>query len=189
MTTSDDRFDICLPFTLAQECPHPETWTNPKNFSNDAHDPGGETMCGIIQREYDSYRKHNGLLCRDVRGLTEREGKDIYWTSYWMPHCLGLPGGLDLQFFDASVNEGCVEAVRILQRVLGLDVDGLWGPKTTARVVAIQSRDVPAVIRAFTVRREAVYEQMKGFRYFGTDWLRRSKEIGDAALKMATGPT
>ena len=126
-------------------------------------------------------------LCRDVRQLTQTEGKDIYWTSYWMPHCLGLPGGLDLQFFDASVNEGCVEAARILQHVLGLTVDGLWGPKTTARVVEIQ--DATLVIRTFTMRREMVYKQMKGFRYFGEDWLRRSKEIGDAALKMAAGPT
>ena len=71
---------------LAQECPYPGDWINPKNFSNDAHDPGGKTMCGIIQREYDTYRKMKGLPTQDVRKITQEEGYDIYRNSYWLPH-------------------------------------------------------------------------------------------------------
>jgi lysozyme family protein len=175
-----DRFDLCLPFTLAQECPFPNDWENPKNFSNDAHDPGGETWCGIIQREYDAYRKGKGEVCRDVSCLTQDEGFDIYRTNYWLPHCPALPPGLDLQFFDAGVNEGCTEATRILQRILGITVDGQWGPKTTASL-----RFWPGIIDAFTKRRCAVYRLMPGFKYFGKGWLRRADEIGAAALKMA----
>src|SRR5882672_2539458 len=107
-----DRFFLCLPFTLAQECPFPKDWTNSKNFSNDAHDPGGETMCGITQREYDRYRKSCDLVCKDVRKLDPTEGMVIYRQGYWNPHCDSLPPGLDLQFFDASVTEGCLEAAR-----------------------------------------------------------------------------
>lgn len=181
-----DRFDICLPFTLAQECPLPRDWNNSRNFSNDAHDPGGETMCGITQREYDAWRKVRGELTRDVRELTQDEGDAIYRQSYWMTRCPMLPAGLDLAHFDASVNEGCTEATRIMQHTLGnLAVDGLWGPRTQARVAGIQAGDVLSVIHAHTARRKAVYQMMPGFKYFGRGWLRRADEIGAQALKMA----
>lgn len=179
-----DRFLICLPFTLAQECPFPNDWNNRKNFSNDAHDPGGKTMCGIIQREYDHYRKANGLPTRDVRELTRDEAQAIYRKNYWLPKCPMLKPGLDMSYFDESVNTGATEATKVLQAALGCANDGLWGPGTQAAVDAIT--DVPAAIRAFTRRRQTVYRQMAGFKYFGDDWIRRSQEIEAEALKMVT---
>ncbi len=179
------RFRICLPFTLAQECPHPADWSNLKNFSDDAHDPGGKTMCGITQREYDHYRKARGLAVQDVRKISVGEGDDIYDKSYWLPDCPTLPPGLDLCFFDAAVNMGSFEAVKVLQVALGIAADGKWGAKTDGAVKAID--DVASAIRAFTLRRRAVYREMRGFQYFGTDWLRRAQEIGAQALTMAAG--
>jgi lysozyme family protein len=179
-----DRFSVCLPFTLAQECPLPNDWSNPKNFSNDAHDPGGETMCGITQREYDVWRKRDGEPTQDVRLLTKGQGFIIYCESYWDPHCDDLPPGLDLQFFDSSVNEGTTEATRMLQFVLDVEADGLWGPHTAGMVEAIH--DVKEVISEFTKRRQAVYKEMKGYQYFGKDWERRASEIGAEALKMVS---
>jgi lysozyme family protein len=183
----DDRFVACLPFTLAQECPHPDNWPDPRNFSNDAHDPGGKTMCGIIQREYDAWRTAQSLPTRDVRLLTEAEGREIYETSYWRPYCDRLPPGLDLAFFDAGVNEGVTEAVKILQAALGAGIDGEWGDLTTAALAGATAAPggEAALINAFTARRKAVYREMRGFQYFGDDWLRRAAEIGAQALKMA----
>jgi lysozyme family protein len=179
-----DRFTLCLPFTLAQECPHPQDWSNPANFSNDAHDPGGKTMCGIIQREYDLYRKSKGLLTQDVRKLTQAEGEDIYEHSYWMPDCPKLPPGLDLSFFDASVNMGTTEATKILQVALAITGDGNWGPKTQAAVVA--ANPITA-IRAFAARRHTVYAEMPGFKYFSRDWTWRTNDMLTESLKMAGG--
>lgn len=184
MSYADDgRFKSCLPFTLRQECPHPDDWSNRLNFSNDAHDPGGKTMCGIIQREYDTYRKSHGLPTQDVRYLSMDEGHDIYFNSYWMPHCPQLPAGLDLCLFDANVNEGCTEGTKILQAAIGCANDGEWGPATAEAVASITHPQI--IINAFTNRRQTVYRMMTGFQYFGTDWLRRSKEIGASALIMA----
>lgn len=176
-----DRFLICLPFTLAQECPHPEQWSNPKNFSNDQHDPGGKTMCGIIQREYDLYRKSKKLPTQDVRKLTQIEGQEIYQHGYWLPHCPNLPIGLDLCYFDAAVNMGTTEATKVLQAALGANNDGDWGPETDKVVAAVTPM---AAIKAFTARRLTVYHMMTGYRYFGADWTRRANEIGAEALKM-----
>jgi lysozyme family protein len=178
------RFDACLPFTLAQECPLPDDWGNRKNFSNDPHDPGGATMCGITQREYDAWRKAQELPVRTVKLITEAEGQDIYYSSYWLPECPLLPVGLDLCFFDAAVNEGTHEAIKILQVALGVPNDGTWGPQTATAVKGIFN--VAATINAFTARREAVYRLSANFQYFGADWLRRAREIGAAALKMTT---
>lgn len=178
-----DRFPICLPQVLAQECPHPNDWANPKNFSDDAHDPGGKTMCGITQREYDMYRRHAMLPTQDVRRITETEGLDIYHGTYWFPHAPQLPIGLDLCFLDSAVNEGTTEAVRILQVALGLVNDGDWGSRTAAAVISIT--DVQHAINSFTARRKDVYRGSRGFQYFGSDWIQRATEIGFAALKMA----
>lgn len=179
---TEDRFLICLPFTLTQECPFPNDWSNRKNFSNDAHDPGGETMCGIIQREYDIYRKSKGLATQDVSKISQTEGQDIYLNSYWLPKCPQLVPGLDLQYFDSCVNEGNTEATKILQSVLNIPSDGDWGSLTDTAVSII--KNPTAIIQAFTVRREVVYREMKGFQYFGKDWISRSQEIGAEALKM-----
>ncbi|WP_346656139.1 glycosyl hydrolase 108 family protein [Bradyrhizobium sp. dw_78] len=53
-TSENTRFAICLPFTLKQE----------GGNSDDPHDPGGRTHKGIIQREYDKYRRSKGLPLR-----------------------------------------------------------------------------------------------------------------------------
>jgi lysozyme family protein len=178
------RFAACMPLMLQQEAPYPSQWGNPRNFSNDPGDPGGKTMDGIIQVEYDSYRVRKGLPRQDVRLISEVEGDDIYLHEYWLPYCPELPPGLDLDFFDAYVNEGKTQAVRILQYALGRVSDGNWGPTTDAAVKAIA--DVGAAVRAFTARRKVVYENTRNFTRFGADWERRTSEIGAAALKMAS---
>lgn len=183
--TPSNRFLTCLPFTLTQEAPYPSTWGNPRNFSNDPGDPGGKTMDGIIQVEYDKYRTQHGLPRQDVRLISETEGDDIYLNNYWLPYCPDLPAGLDMMFFDSAVNEGTGEAVKIFQFSLGTPSDGKWGPKTETLVKAIA--DVPAAIRAFGARRAAVYKETRGFTRFGKDWERRDSEITAASLKMAEG--
>lgn len=181
--TADTQFQACLSFTLAQECPLPNDWSNRRNFSNDAHDPGGETMCGITQREYSIYRQEHGEPSRDVSLITRPEGDDIYLNSYWLPNCPKLPAGLNLCVFDENVNAGPHAATKILQRTLDIEDDGLWGPQTDLAVRGTV-KNVAAIINAFTARREAYYRSLRGFTYFGEDWIRRSVQIGHAALKM-----
>lgn len=184
MTDKPDRFALCLPIVLRQECPKPEHWTDARNFSDDAHDPGGHTMCGITQREYDHCRKQQGLKPRDVRQLTEAEGRDIYWRSYWLPECSQLPAGLDLVYFDEAVNAGPHAATVLLQRAIGIDADGVWGPHT---VLALKgaAHDLRATIAAYTKAREHYYKSLRGFQYFGKGWIRRAEEVGSIALHMA----
>jgi lysozyme family protein len=179
--TANDLFLTCLPFTLAQECPYPKNWSDPRNFSNDPGDPGGKTMCGIIQVEYNAWQRAHDLPVQDVRKLLQDPGYAIYRQNYWLPHCPTLPPGFALIFFDDAVNQGSEEAIKILQTTLGIPEDGQWGPQTQAAVARMVDIDE---INAFTARREAVYRMMPSFARFGRDWIDRSVEIKASAVKM-----
>src|SRR5271157_2307814 len=170
-----DRFQICWPFVLSMECPQPNDWSNPANFSNDAYDPGGATMCGIIQTEYSIYRKRKGQPVQDVFLISRDEGADIYDNDYWLPDSPELPPGLDLSYFDVAVNCGPYRANRMMQGVLQVAVDGLWGPITAKAAQA--PFDVPTAIRSFTAARGAFYRALPGFVYFGNGWMNRTLAI------------
>lgn len=179
-----NRFLACFPFTLAEECPDPTDWPNAKNFSNDPRDRGGATMCGIIQREYDHYRKLQRLATQPVIHCSEDEGMWIYENWYWLPDCDSLPVGLDLSFFDAAVNQGTTEAVKILQVSLDVVEDGIWGPITAEAV--LKASPASAVL-AFANRRLSVYESTPNFSVFGHDWVARNGRIRDESLRMING--
>jgi len=171
----DLNFEKCLPPTLLEE----------GGYSNDAHDPGGMTMMGIIQREYDLKRRQWGLPTQWVKNISKDEMRTIYYTDYWMPYCPSLPPGLDLEFFDFDVNGGQHRAVVTLQRALILTDDGQFGPKTLDAVTTLGAAgNVLKAIEAFKEEREKFYRSLSTFRYFGTDWIRRSEEIEKQAEQI-----
>ena len=114
MPDFSSRFLACLPFVLKEE----------GGYSNTPGDHGGATNFGIIQAEYNSFRHFAGLPVQSVKLITKDEYRAIYWASYWNPHCPDLSPGLDLSFFNIAVNGGPVRAVKILQQVVGVSVDG-----------------------------------------------------------------
>jgi lysozyme family protein len=166
-----DRFAICLPFTLKQE----------GGNSNDPHDPGGRTHNGIIQREYDKYRKSKGLPLQSDFAMSDAEVSDIYRNEYWLPHCPGLADGLDLSFFDNAVNEGPFRAIVLLQRALVVDDDGILGEQT---INAIAGYDVRALITRYADERASFYHSLLTFQYFGKGWISRVDEILKQSLAM-----
>ncbi len=168
------RFIACMPFILQEE----------GGYSNDPHDSGGMTMHGIIQREYDRYRRSKGLPLQWVKNISVDEQNEIYWTEYWLPHCPLLPVGLDLSFFNIAINAGPGEATRLLQEALALTIDGNWGPKTNAAVVGIEPSDVPHMIQSFATDEENWYRHLSKFKYFGKDWIGRAQRCETLSLKM-----
>jgi lysozyme family protein len=173
---TDPQFEKCLPDTLVQE----------GGYSNDAHDPGGMTMYGIIQREYDADRKAWGLPTQWVKKISPDEYRTIYYTKYWLPYCPKLPKGLDLEFFDLAVNGGPHRAIVTLQRVLAISADGQWGPQTDDAVTTLEADgDIVKAIQSYKVQREAFYRSLSTFKFFGKDWIRRSEEIESEGEKMA----
>src|SRR6266545_3678767 len=126
---------------------------------DDPHDPGGRTSRGIIQREYNAYRRLNKLPPQDVWKASSAEIAAIYHTSYWIPYCADLPNGVDLEFFDMAVNAGMHEAIILLQRALGVKADGHIGIVTRTAISNIAPRNFVAF---YSTQRRLFYQGLKG---------------------------
>jgi len=85
-------------------------------------DQGGVTKFGISQRAYPDL---------DIEHLTRAQAEALYRRDYWdVIQGDSLPPALAFVVFDAAVNMGPREAVRILQARLRVHEDGVMGPET-----------------------------------------------------------
>jgi lysozyme family protein len=128
-------------------------------YVNDPDDRGGATNFGIIQTTYDSYRKNKELPLQSVKEIEQDEVQEIYYKNYWLDAlCDRLPFNLAIVHFDFAVNSGISQAIRTLQRVLKVTVDGQFGPKSfEALGTAIRDRGVDALVDAYSSERVAFY--------------------------------
>lgn len=96
-------------------------------------DRGGLTKWGVTQRAYDLYRNRHGKPVRPVTDMDDGEMRELYREDYWAPISGDeLPDRLAEAVFDMAVNSGVPNAKRTLQRALGVQADGVIGPKTIA---------------------------------------------------------
>jgi lysozyme family protein len=86
-------------------------------YVNDPHDAGGETNFGISKRQYPNV---------DIKNLSMAQAAAIYQRDYYAKvKGDAMPAWLALLLTDFAVNAGVGTAVRLLQRLLGQDVDGV----------------------------------------------------------------
>ena len=162
-------FQQALPFVLRWE----------GGYANHPDDHGGPTNKGITQRAYDSWRARQGKARRDVKLIEIGEVHAIYEADYWLPpRCSLLKPPLDLVQFDTAVNTGPVRSVRFLQNVLGVAVDGVFGPKTTAAAAA---SDDAEDVEAYCDLREQFYKGIvdrdESQRKFLKGWMNRLNSL------------
>lgn len=151
-------------------------------------DQGGPTQEGIEQREYDAWCKLNNSTSGPVKDASEATLTAIYKAQYWNPYCPFLPPGVNLVFFDTSVNQGPGIGVVFLQRSLGVEADGHFGVVTAAAVKAIgQPGGVSAktVIDEMTDMRVHRYKGTRDFAIDGDGWLSRAAKCKATAYQMA----
>ena len=116
-------FDDALAFVLRWE----------GGFVDDPDDRGGATNKGVTQAVYDEWRDRKNYDKRSVREIEDGEVKQIYLEQYWKPaRCQALDFPMSLILFDSAVNHGVGRAVKLLQEVLNVAVDGHFGPATMA---------------------------------------------------------
>ena len=166
------NFNLCLKVTLKWE----------GGYSDHPSDPGGATNRGVTQARYNEYRRDVGLSSRAVKHLTEAELQKIYRKYYWdVIRGDDLPLGLDLAVFDYAVNSGPRRAIKHLQGILGVNIDGLLGPDT---LKAIHKADVFTLIKALCGRRLRFVRGLRIYKTFGRGWSRRIKGIRKTGLSM-----
>jgi len=107
-------------------------------YVNNPVDRGGPTNYGITQSTYDRFKKRLKEPTRPVRECTPEEVRKIYFSEYWTASGANLIATFDYNLavlhFDFAVNSGVRTAIRALQRLVGTEADGRFGPITLARV-------------------------------------------------------
>lgn len=110
---------------------------------NDPDDRGGLTNHGVTQDTYDRWRDHAAQPRRSVEHIEDSEIRALYHAFFWVPgNCDALPWPASHLHFDACVNHGIANATRILQRAVGAEDDGQWGPRTRSAV----ERTAPSIL-------------------------------------------
>ncbi len=135
-------------------------------YVNHPNDPGGETNFGITKR----VAREAGYT-GEMIDLTLGEAKDIYHTGYWLrARATAYHPAIGFQLFDAAVNHGIGNAIRMLQRAVGVVDDGLVGPIT---LKAIDELEPSVVVKKFAAERLRFYAKLNHFTQFGRGWTRR----------------
>lgn len=141
-------------------------------YENNANDPGGPTKFGIDQRSHPRV---------NIRRLTKEQAKNIYAADYWNAIAGDqLPQPLCYAVMDCAVNCGRTQAVKWLQRALGVSDDGRLGPVTLA---AAKKANAFTAARTVLQKRHDHYvilAKKPQFKTFLKGWLNRNNDLVDA---------
>lgn len=132
-------------------------------------DPGGETNWGVTAKV--AYA--NGYTGR-MRDLPRDKAKEIYRAKYWdAVQADKLPEPLRFEVFDAAVNSGVSQAVKWLQRIAGVNDDGVLGPMTLNAVGKLNGY---AAAAAYNGTRLDFMTSLPTWGSFSRGWARRIAE-------------
>jgi lysozyme family protein len=167
----DNNFDKSLQLVLKSE----------GGYVNNPKDPGGETMMGVTKSAWSTYLKRP-IEDGEMAKLTVADITPFYKSLYWdKSYCPQLLLGIDYMVFDASVNMGVGQSIRLLQKSLGCVPDGVIGPNT---MKLINETDVSNMIDKYSAQKELFYRSLALFNTFGKGWLARVEQVKQAALFM-----
>ena len=106
-------------------------------YVDDPVDRGGATRFGVTASTLGEWRHLGRPATRaEVAALAEDEARQIYAARYVQPFAWVPFDGLRAALVDDGVLSGTVTAIRTLQAVLGVPVDGIAGPRTKAALLA-----------------------------------------------------
>ena len=126
------------------------------------NDSGGETNYGISKRSYPDL---------DIKALTLADAKAIYLRDYWdKAGCGSVPKAIRFDLFDTAVNAGVTTAVKMLQKAVFAEPDGIIGPHTRMGIVTMQP---DCLIRRFNGLRLFAMTELPNWPQAGRGWARR----------------
>ena len=177
LTTPKERFDYAVNIILDHE----------GGYTNDPHDPGGETAYGITDYDINSSPKELGLPAH-LKDLTIDDAKRYYksewWDKYGFNDITSLP--IATKIFDMAVDMGASEAFKLVQYALihcgeAVVVDSILGLKTIAAINELYLFGCDGVFKEELVMQSTdFYEQIVSekpmLKEFLPGWLARAKD-------------
>ena len=143
-------------------------------FVNHPKDLGGMTNLGVTKAVWDAHTGKDATEA-DMRALTPQAVQPIYKARYWDAiHGDDLPHGVDYCLFDCAVNSGPGRAIKLMQYVLYLKVDGALGHNTLG---AIREADPIELIEDYSQRRINFLRSLPTWATFGAGWKARVEDV------------
>lgn len=147
-------------------------------------DRGGATNLGVSLKyaaRVGLDLDHDGDVDKaDIRLVTPQVAADLYKQDFFIsPGISKLPPALHAQMFDMAVNHGPPRPIMWLQKIFGLEDDGVLGPKTLSYAWAYA--DLRALNNALVQYRISFYQGIvrrdptQG--KFLKGWLKRANEF------------
>lgn len=151
-------------------------------YADNPKDPGGATNMGITLATLSAWRGHP-MTKMQVKNLTKDEAAQIYKAQYW-DKVMGdeLPAGLDYAVFDFAINSGPARAAKALQKIVGVEPDGIIGAKT---ITAARKFDTSSLITRYCDDRLAWMRTLGTWSTFGKGWASRVSHVREVALAFA----
>jgi lysozyme family protein len=148
-------------------------------------DPGGLTNFGITHKTLRGAFAQGLVNHSDPYKLTKDEATKIYKVQYW-DAIKGdqLPYGIDYAVFDFAINSGSARAVKELQRVLGVQVDGIIGLVTLSEINRIKPSEL---IHRYSARRLAFMESLRNWNANKNGWTKRVEHVTSTSLDLIDG--
>lgn len=157
-------FDIAIGRLLSHE----------GGFTADKRDPGNWTggVVGAGELKGTKYGiAANTYPTLDIRNLSYAQACGIYKRDFWVAlRCDTLPFVVAFQLLDGAVNSGPRQAVRWLQRAVGVADDGLIGNVT---LDAVRKADPNDIALRFNAARLDFMTRLKNWPVHGAGWARR----------------
>lgn len=167
----DDAFNLAVERVLKHE----------GGYVNNPRDPGGETNYGITKATARA-AGYKGSMRDLPRDRAKKIYKSAYWDRIWADQ---MPAEVAFQVFDAAVNHGPKQAVKMAQQACGITgkwLDGLIGPKT---IDAINRADPVHFTLNFNAVRIGFYTGLSTFGTFGRGWMNRvARNLEYAAVDL-----
>lgn len=144
-------------------------------YSNDRNDlgnwTGGKVGVGELKGTKFGIAAHSYPYL-DIKNLTLEQAKEIYRRDFW--DILGeAHASIKFQVFDAAVNHGHGNAIRFLQRAVGVADDGAWGKVSQAALNRMETNDVLLRFVAFRLK---FWASLRSFDIYGRGWTNRGAE-------------
>jgi len=165
------NFEQCLAFVLKSE----------GGFVNNPKDPGGMTNLGVTKKTWESWVGHE-VDEEAMQNLGPEDVAPLYKEKYW--DAIGgdnLPAGVDYSVFDCAVNSGPQRAIKLLQKTLDLNEDGILGPMT---LKSVQEANPRTLATTYCEDRLTFLQSLPTYSIFGAGWSRRVLDVEENAFKM-----